>query len=706
MASNFEFMAPKWRDIAAIGAKAEECEKTDPKSCAGLLQQIGERIADELLAVNGLTLPDDATQSEKIKFLRSHQLIIVSIEDILLSLGDLSDDTEITAEEAGNRLRMAHKLCHWFVLVHGYNDSSVKVSEPDDNTKETEAKSDSEEPATEEETQPDPEEPAAEEETQPDPEEPAAEEETQPDLEEPAAEEETQPDLEESAAEEEPQPEPVEQADEEEQKTEPEAIDEACDKIHIEANLLPVVNYALLQNGLRIIRSLSITSDSEKDIQDIELRITSEPAFCVPYSEHIDTLSAGRTLTLNNVKIIPDGNYLAGMSEKTSGVLTISLVSGEKTLCSQQTEISALAFDQWHGISLYPELLCAFITPNHPVIAQITARAAELLGKWTGDPSLDAYQSNDSNRVLKQAAAVYGALQEQNIVYCVPPASFEAIGQRIRLCDAIMEQKLGTCMDLTLFYSAVLEAIGLHPLLILLEGHIFAGVWLEEMSFPETVQDDASLITKRLANGINEIAVVECTAFAAKEESISFDDAQKAAEKQLADLSAIECFIDVNRARLSGVKPIPMRIPTENGWKVERPLLVEDELTAAPKDKSGAVLTDEPEDDTPVTRKTRWERKLLDLGLRNSLINLRLSKTLIPLLSSSVDDLEDSLSEGEDFKIMPRPTDLPRSFSRNSRITVCVPPSMKTSLPRPSRSSTAPPSRHWKRTARTPFIWH
>ena len=103
MASNFEFMAPKWRDIAAIGAKAEECETSDPKACAGLLSQIGERIADELLAVNGLTLPDDATQSEKINFLRSHQLIIVSIEDILLSLNDLSDDTDVTTEEAGNR---------------------------------------------------------------------------------------------------------------------------------------------------------------------------------------------------------------------------------------------------------------------------------------------------------------------------------------------------------------------------------------------------------------------------------------------------------------------------------------------------------------------------------------------------------------------------------------------------------------------------
>ena len=123
MASNFEFMASKWHDIAVLGAEAEECSATQPRQCAELLGRIGERIADELLTINGLTLPDDSTQSEKIAFLRSHQLIIISIEDILLSLDDKAEGTEITAEEAENRLRMAHKLCHWFVLVHGYSDA-------------------------------------------------------------------------------------------------------------------------------------------------------------------------------------------------------------------------------------------------------------------------------------------------------------------------------------------------------------------------------------------------------------------------------------------------------------------------------------------------------------------------------------------------------------------------------------------------------
>ncbi len=659
MASNFEFMSPQWRDIADLGVNAEASSINAPNDCVRSLKKIGARIADELLAVNGLTLPEDTSQSDKISFLRSHQLIIITIEDILLSLENTSTESDISVEEAEQLLRMTHKLCHWFVMVYGYNDNTLEEScksgiKADSVPKAEETMSadtgmiEAEETETSETAE-------STEVSEPQLEETFSSEENQHvDVTEQHTEEADSAEIAKSVEDSENDQGHSENVDDADSNGK---VEEALDSgVHIEAQVLGVVNYALLQNGMRIIRSLRISNDSDSDITNAELQISSEPAFCLTQTEHIDLIPAHHTFTLDSVKLSLDGNYLAGITERISGILSIAVISDGKIISKEQTEIAALAFDQWHGTSIYPELLCAFITPNHPVIATITARAAELLGKWTGDPSLDAYQSNDSNRVLKQAAAVYAALQEQNIVYCVHPSSFESVGQRIRLCDAVMEQKLGTCMDLTLLYASALEAIGLHSLLILLKGHIFAGLWLEDMSFPETVQDDASLITKRLAQGINEIAVVECTAFVANENTVSFDDAQKLAEKSLSDRGAVECFIDVNRARLSGVKPIPMRISTENGWRVERPVVDEGNLTAAPKDRDDIVLTDE-EDDTPVSRKTRWERKLLDLGLRNSLINLRMSKTLIPILASSVDDLEDSLADGEDFKIMPRMSD-------------------------------------------------
>jgi hypothetical protein len=98
---------------------------------------------------------------------------------------------------------------------------------------------------------------------------------------------------------------------------------------------------------------------------------------------------------------------------------------------------------------------------------------------------------------------------------------------------------MGTCLDLTLFYASCLEAIGLHPLLLLQDGHIFAGIWLEDLSFPEAVQDDPSLITKRLADGVNEIAVVECTALTSGK-NIIFDEAVSAAIRNLSSPDALE----------------------------------------------------------------------------------------------------------------------------------------------------------------------
>lgn len=425
-------------------------------------------------------------------------------------------------------------------------------------------------------------------------------------------------------------------------------------EVTIDAQVNPAVNYALQQNGLPVVQSLALTNHTAADIEHVEVGISSNPPILQAYSLPIEFLPAGKEYETRVTGLQMDADLLAQLTERVTGYLEITVTAGGRELARQTSEITFLAYDEWHGYGCYPELLAAFVTPNHPQVTQVITRAADYLSQWTGDGSLDAYQTQDENRVLKQAAAVYAALQEQNIVYAVHPASYEEIGQRVRLCDAVMQQRLGNCLDLTLLYASCLEAIGLHPILVLQERHIFVGVWLVESNYADPVLTDASSVTKRLAAGVNELAVVESTMFTSGRDA-TFDEAAAEAERKLAGEYPVTCIIDIKRARQSGIRPLPLRMHDDTGWHVVKE--ERENVTGAPEREISSVDLSNISQTSRPGKIAQWERKLLDLGLRNTLINMRLSKSVIPIMTSSLDLLEDGLSDGRDYAVYPKPQD-------------------------------------------------
>ena len=423
----------------------------------------------------------------------------------------------------------------------------------------------------------------------------------------------------------------------------------------LEVEAIPVVNYCLQQNMFSVVKSITIHNNTEKDIENAELKITSSPSLTEPFSVNVAIVPKGMSFAVKKTDLKLSAEALVNMTEKVSGSLVTELSVEGAVVAESRTEITALAFDEWHGYSYYPELLAGFVTPNHPILARVIKRASEHLKEWTGNAAMDAYQTQDANRVLRQVAAVFHAVKEEGIAYCVPPASYETVGQRVRLSDSVLQQKLGTCLDLTLLFASVLEAVGLNSLVVITKGHAFCGVWLEEHTFPEPVQDDAAVITKRLAAGVNEIVVFETT-LAADGNTADFDDARVAGERHLSGGQPVECIIDISRARAGGVLPLPQRIMTDNGWHVEAVPERPKTSASAPKEVNGLgdITVTESDVDPKITF---WERKLLDLGLRNNLINLRFSKNLVPILASSLDDLEDALAGEKEFSILPKPGD-------------------------------------------------
>ena len=435
------------------------------------------------------------------------------------------------------------------------------------------------------------------------------------------------------------------------------AMDERLDKVKVQCDYLPLINFAIQQNGASIIHQLSIENTTPAPLKDIQVQITTEPTFGNAAPIAVAQIPPNESICLSSFNLTLSANYFTQLTERLSGNLKIEITSEAESVFCQTYPIDILAYDQWGGLNVLPEMLAAFITPNHTAIVPIIKRAASILGQWTDNPSLDEYQSRTPDRVRKQMAVIYTAITEQQIIYSTIPASFEEYGQRVRLADSVMAQKLGTCLDMALLYASCLEAIGLNALIIITQGHTFAGAWLVPETFPDPTIDDVSLLTKRTAEGIYDITLVETTCMNMGHSS-DFDNAVKKANGKLTDGNSFILAIDVKRARHSGIRPIPQRTLHGQVWGVEEKEtdIQRSAVHATPQSINPYDLSGN-ETQAVITKQLLWERRLLDLSLRNNLLNIRITKNTLQLIPANLSCLEDALADGEEFRILHRPAD-------------------------------------------------
>ena len=412
------------------------------------------------------------------------------------------------------------------------------------------------------------------------------------------------------------------------------------------------INYTLWHNKLPTLDYCQLTNDTETDWHLVKISLQGE---LVNDSEAmLEVVPCGKTMQTKELKLAVDASKLITYTEGIETTFTLNITIDSEEVFSQEFSLHIMPFDHWLGIGVLPELLCSFVTPNHPLLSKVRVQAAQFMQQWTTDASLDGYQSKDPNRVRLQVAAIYESLRSESIVYSNPPAGFERTGQRVRLMDQVLNEKLGTCLDLSLLLASCLEASDIHPLLIITKGHIFVGVWLVKSVYSQIVGDDASYLLKGCADGINEMVVVEATCLTSSY-SVSFDDAVQRALVQLKETDNFELFLDVVRCRLDNIRPLPQRIFSNGKFIIKSDGVTHEQATktVSQLDRFAIDLTHSPE---IKTKQTIWERKLLDLSLRNNLINLRLGRRVIPFISFEIDHLEDYLQAGDNFQILSSPT--------------------------------------------------
>jgi len=427
-------------------------------------------------------------------------------------------------------------------------------------------------------------------------------------------------------------------------------------KVTVGGVLNTSINFAMQQNYVPIIRNLIVNNESEENLKNLTLRISFEPGFAREFSYEIEELAAGSSFEISPVRIQLSTEFLFSLTEKMVGTIIIDLIEEDKDIYNFTNEIELLAYDEWSGLLIMPETITAFVTPNHPKVTAILSRASKFLNEWMGQPSFTGYQTRNPNNVKFQMAAIYAALHAENIIYNNPPASYEIVGQRVRMPHMVVEQKQGTCLDLSILYAACLEAAGLFPLIIFMKGHAYSGCWLEEETFADCAVDDVSALEKRIVPGAEELLLVECTDYV-QGGNVDFEKALKHGKDHLNQPGLFDYVIDVQRSRGSGIRPIPIKLPRTESFQEN----VEEEngetVVFAPKEMDRSMLGKLAEDNRPLTKQKIWERRLLDFSLRNTLLNFRVTKNAIQIMTADLGELEDRLSDGKDFRVMEVPSE-------------------------------------------------
>lgn len=427
--------------------------------------------------------------------------------------------------------------------------------------------------------------------------------------------------------------------------------------IRLELDAAFTIGYASIQNSVPVLRTVGLTNTSDTELTDVELLVRCDPAFAIGAKLRFQKLAPGETRSLGPIDLQPDHGYLAELQEGMTASLSVTLVQGGRELAREAKSIEVLSYDQWAGTRALPELLAAFSMPNNPAVDVLVGKASKLLRSSCPELSMDGYQSKSRDVVWRQVSALYSTIAAENLQYAEPPASFGSDGQKIRTADRILEGRVATCLDLAMLFSSCLEQSGLRPVILMKQGHAWVGVWLHQASFPYPLTDDVLAVRKRVSTG--EFLVFETTGVAQhKTMRPSLKLAMEQGARHLQEEDTFLYAVDIHMARGVQIRPLPSRGTLARDGEfaeADAPEQIESTPQLPPLDPAFLAPIDLVTEDTPEGRLAKWKGKLLDLTLRNKLLNFKPTKASLQLVAPDLGALEDGLAGGSEFRIKPLP---------------------------------------------------
>jgi len=363
-----------------------------------------------------------------------------------------------------------------------------------------------------------------------------------------------------------------------------EVLDHTASGIRLQVEFQRRVNASLLASRLPFIRAITVHNETGSDLPGIELSAGLAVESDVPHwfaCREEKGVPSGSAIRFNKGGRFPAFDAFDALigkrHESALATLTVSAhlpraeEQGEEKQGEDEVSLAATveigASGEFLKLPGTWQSIAVFVQPRSEAVTEILRVASELMLQKTKRAELDGYKSGLARAKLI-AEAIYLAMREEQIVCAGSPASFEAVGQKLRSAGQVVGQRFGDCIELSVTYAACCEAAGLYPIVIFTTSRAFpAFIAVSDLEYSlalgsgagfsfleEAVIDDASVIAHLVAT--KTIIPVELGSIGLGKRSLSFRGATKKAADYVRSLSnELKAAVVISQCRREGILP-------------------------------------------------------------------------------------------------------------------------------------------------------
>lgn len=381
------------------------------------------------------------------------------------------------------------------------------------------------------------------------------------------------------------------------------------------------LNYVSVLNMKEFFSFVNISNRGQNSWNKLKLTLCGE--YFEDSSVNINCIPSVTDISLPHIVFLPKLSLISTLTENLATSFSLILTVDQEQILAETFPVILLPYNQWVGLS-HPEHLSSFVTPNDPAVNALSKDVAETIDEvFQLSQGIVGYR-NGAEDVLTQVEAAFLALRDKQISYTQPPASWLDDGQRVRMPSEILSHQIATCLDLSLLCCSLFEQMGLMPCILIAKEHAMPAVWIRPTEMLDSVLVDIDEI-----QAIKEqLIVFESTMLTQRD--ADFADAVRAVKD-------VECLylVDIHACRNKGCRPV-FSPNVESSQEQNSPYVYDAAQIRGVSKPSGKI-----DDKIHV-----WEKKLLDLTLRNPLLNLTRGSHIQPLREDDIACVISKLKDG------------------------------------------------------------